>query len=40
MITQNSVMKIQNLMVNHDSQPVKLNPDIYIYIYIYIYAGK
>ena len=28
---ENSVMKIQNLVVNHESQPVKSNPDIYIY---------
>ena len=26
MIKKNSVLKIQNLVVNHESQPVKLNP--------------
>ena len=26
MITQNSVVKIQNLIVNHESQPVKFFP--------------
>ena len=26
MITKNLVVKIQNLIVNHESQPVKLNP--------------
>ena len=29
MITANVIMKIQNLVVNHKSQPVKSNPDIY-----------
>ena len=27
MITKNLVMKIQNLIVNHESRPVKSNPD-------------
>ena len=27
MITKNSVVKIQNLVVNHESWPVKSNPD-------------
>ena len=26
MITKNSVLKIQNLVVNHESRPVKSNP--------------
>ena len=26
MITKNSVMKIQNLVVNHESRPIKSNP--------------
>ena len=26
MITKNSVVKFQNLVVNHESRPVKLNP--------------
>ena len=26
MITKNSVVKFQNLVMNHESQPVKLNP--------------
>ena len=29
MITKNSVMKIQDLVVNHESQCVKSNPDMY-----------
>ena len=42
MITKNSVVKVQKLVVNHKSQPVKSNTVykyvwIYIYIYIYIY---
>ena len=28
MITKNSVAKIKNLVVNHESRPVKLNPEI------------
>ena len=36
-ITKNSVVKTQNLLMNHKSRPVKSNPDICIYIYIYIY---
>ena len=27
-ITKNSVMKIQNLVVNHESRPIKSNPAI------------
>ena len=27
MITKNLVMKFQNLVMNHESQPVKSNPD-------------
>ena len=27
MITKNSVVKIQNVVANHKSQPIKLNPD-------------
>ena len=41
MIAKDSVVKIQNLVVNHESRPFKSNPEsnihIYIYIYIYIY---
>ena len=33
-ITKNSVVKTQNLLMNHKSRPVKSNPDICIYIYI------
>ena len=29
MITKNSVMEVQNLVLNHESRPVKLNPDLY-----------
>ena len=36
LITKNSVVKIQNLVVNPQSRPVKSNL-VYIYIYIYIY---
>ena len=32
MITKNSDMKIQTLAVNHESQAIKLNPDIPMYI--------
>ena len=28
MITKNSVMKIQNVVVNHESQPVTSNPGV------------
>ena len=28
MITKNSIIKIQNIDVNHKSRPVKLNPGI------------
>ena len=28
MITKNSVMKMQNLVVNHESGPIKLNPKV------------
>ena len=28
MITKNSVVEIQNLIVNHESQPIKSNPDL------------
>ena len=31
MMSENSVVKIQNLIVNYESQPVKSNPDMYIY---------
>ena len=34
MITENTVVKIQNLIVNHESQPVKSNPDSIIKILI------
>ena len=34
MLIKNSVRKIQNLAVNHESEPIKLNPCISIY-YIY-----
>ena len=30
MITKNSVVKIQNFAMNHESRPVKSNPDIAI----------
>ena len=32
MITKNSVMKIQNQVANHKSQPVKLNPDQFQFV--------
>ena len=28
MITKNAAVKIQNFVVNHESQPIKLNPAI------------
>ena len=30
MITKNSAVKIKNLVVNHESQPLKSNPDLHI----------
>ena len=33
---KNLVVKIQNLVVNHESQLIKLNP-VYVYAYMYIY---
>ena len=32
MITNNSVMKIQNLVMNHKTRPVRSNPAFYITI--------
>ena len=32
MITKNSAMKIQSLIMNHESQPIKSNP-VYVYFY-------
>ena len=34
---KNLVMKIQNLVVNHESQPVKSNPDIHIFYIFHIF---
>ena len=30
MITKNSVVKMQNLVVNHESGPIKLNPEVLV----------
>ena len=35
MKTNNLVVKFENIIVNHESRPVKLNPVYNIYIYIY-----
>ena len=43
MITKNSVVKVQKLVVNHKSQLVKSNTvyiNIYEYVYIYIYLTE
>ena len=35
MIIKNSVVKIQNLFMNQESQPIKWNPDNYFHSYTY-----
>ena len=39
MIANNSVVKIQNLIMNHESQPIKLNPETSIY-FVHIFKVR
>ena len=38
-ITKNSVVKIQNLVVNHKSRPVKPNPDAKLACHMWPWCG-
>ena len=39
MIANNLVVKIQNLIMNHEPQPIKLNPDTSIY-FVHIFKVR
>ena len=40
MITKNLAMKIPNLVVNHESRPVKSNPDLQILMFIATFTKR